>query len=176
MSTLAYFLAKLLVDIPRIVIGAACYTLAVASFFPYRQSIINLYTIILMIYLTSFSMGYWISTAFSITKAGLIGVGFSLLWALALSGVSPSLYEVRSYSPLTSWLWTISAPRWALEAFWLSELQKRPWVEKDFDEKWNNGFIKNNFFNDLIMMAIIWIAWSILSFLGLKLFKRSKQK
>jgi hypothetical protein len=86
MSAIPYFLAKLIVDIPRIFFGALFFAIALALFFPYRESWGALFGLILLLYFVSFAMGYWISTAFPMQKASLIGVGFALLWALVLSG------------------------------------------------------------------------------------------
>lgn len=131
MPTIPYFLAKVIIDIPRMVMGALFFSIAVALFFPYRQSWGSLYVVILLLYFVSFGMGYWISTAFPVQKASLIGVGFALLWALVLSGVVPNYTEVvgdgtagSGYPPAVQWLWSISAPRWAVEAFWLMETAK----------------------------------------------------
>ncbi len=86
MSCIPYFAAKFAVDVPRIWLGASFFSMAVALFFPYRSAFQYIYLTIILLYFNAFAMGYWISTAFPIQKAGLIGTGFALLWALVLSG------------------------------------------------------------------------------------------
>lgn len=53
-----------------------------------------------------------------------------MLWALVLSGVVPSFADVLTFPTQTQFLWSISAPRWAIEAFWIREMAHRPWIEK----------------------------------------------
>lgn len=86
MSTLAYFLAKLIVDIPKIIIGSLFFTISLIIFFPYSQPFGYLALNVMVLYFCSFAMGYWISSAFDMARAGLVGVGFALLWALVISG------------------------------------------------------------------------------------------
>jgi hypothetical protein len=57
----------------------------------------------------------------------LIGTGFALGWGLVLSGANPKLDEVmtnESYEYIR-WIWSISAPRWEIEAIYLKELDPR---------------------------------------------------
>lgn len=72
-----------------------------------------------------------------------------------------------------TFLWAISPPRWSVEAFWLKELENRPWAEKN---KPTGGYVLNNYWTDIRMMFLIWIGWCFVSFLGLKLFNRAKQR
>ncbi|KAI8905545.1 P-loop containing nucleoside triphosphate hydrolase protein [Gorgonomyces haynaldii] len=178
MSVIPYFLAKFVVDIPRIVLGSTFYALALALFFPYRQAFVTLYILVVTIYFVSFAMGYWISTAFPLSRAALIGTGFALLWALVLSGVVPKLSEVKDpanpYPGIISWLWDVSAPRWAIEGFWLKEVDARAWDEKNEDP--TNAYVKNNYNDDVSNIVAIGFVWCLFSLLGLKLFNRSKQK
>ncbi|KAI8905546.1 hypothetical protein EDD86DRAFT_277572 [Gorgonomyces haynaldii] len=178
MSAIPYFLAKFIVDIPRIILGSTFYFLALIILFPYYQSLGYLYTVVVLLYFVSFAMGYWISTAFPLSRAALIGTGFALLWALVLSGVVPKLSEVKDsanpYPAVFAWLWDASAPRWAIEAFWLKEVEARPWKEKN--ETPANAYVKDNYYVDLKNIVLIAITWCVLAFLGLKLFNRSKQK
>ena len=68
MSTGPYFLAKVLMDIPHIILGAIFFSISAALFFPYRQSFASLFLIILMLYTAAFGMGYFISTIFPVQK------------------------------------------------------------------------------------------------------------
>ena len=166
--------AKFLIDIPRIILGASFYALAVALFFPYRQGFASLYLLILGLYFVAFAMGYWISTAFPIAKSSLLGTGFALLWALVLSGVVPSLSDVSKLPARLQWLWDISAPRWAIEGFWLKEVEIRPWIEKLSSP--SNLYVTGNYFVDVKNLFCIGLVWCVVALLGLKLFNRKKMK
>jgi ABC-2 type transporter len=134
MNTLPYYVAKNLVDIPRIVLGATSFTLSFIVFYRFRQDFFSLYALILVMYFVAFGMGYWISIIVPPQKSNIVAVAFALLWALVLSGVFPSLdkiYAVDSVYPVfLRWLWGISAPRWAIEYFWIREVNARAFVEK----------------------------------------------
>ncbi len=175
MPAIPYFLAKLIVDLPRIVGGATFFSIALILLFPYRQLFRTLYLMVLSLYFMAFMMGYWLSAAFPMSKVPLYATGFSLLWALVLSGILPSLWDVvNDYPSAVQWLWQISGPRWAIEGFWLQEIQGRPWVEK-FDEP-PNKYKAGNYGTGITNVFIIAAGWALLAFLGLKLFNREKQK
>ncbi|KAH6565656.1 hypothetical protein BASA62_007159 [Batrachochytrium salamandrivorans] len=174
MNTIPYFLAKFIVDFPRVILGGSMFFLALVLFFPYSQSAGHLYAIVICLYFNAFAMGYWISTAFPIAKSGLIATGFALLWALVLSGVLPNLNDVSDYPPFFQFFWKISAPRWSVESFWLAELQSLDWAEKN--KQPTNTYQWANSSKDLSYMLIIAVGWNVLAFLGMKLFNRTKQK
>ncbi|EGF80003.1 hypothetical protein BATDEDRAFT_37074 [Batrachochytrium dendrobatidis JAM81] len=174
MNTIPYYMAKFIIDFPRVILGGSMFFLAAVLFFPYSQSASHLYAIVICLYFNAFAMGYWISTAFPLAKSGLIATGFALLWALVLSGVLPSLDDVSGYPSFFQNFWKISAPRWAVESFWLSELQSLDWAEKN--KAPTNTYEWANNANDLSYMLIIAVGWNLFAFLGLKLFNRTKQK
>lgn len=155
MSTIPNFITKLISDLPSIILGASFYSMAVAMLFPYQQSFRSLFTIVLLSYLVSFSMGYWISTAFTMQRSALVGVGFAKLWALVFSGVSPDLYNVLEMSQYMQAFWAISPSRWFVEAFWLIETELRPWIEKT--QALGHGYFRNNFLVDLKSMLVLCI-------------------
>jgi hypothetical protein len=127
MAAIPYFLAKFLSDIPRIMLGSLMYSVALILFYPYRQLFSNLMLVIFLVYFVSYAMGYFIGIYFPLAKSSLIGTGFALLFSLVLAGEIPKLDVIRSeegYASI-SWLWDTSAPRWAIEAFWLKEIQAR---------------------------------------------------
>nr|KAJ3408247.1 hypothetical protein HK105_003233 [Polyrhizophydium stewartii] len=174
MNTIPYYLAKFIVDFPRVIIGATMFAIAVVLFFPYKQPFATLYAIIVCLYFNSFAMGYWISTAFPLAKTALIGTGFSLLWALVLSGVLPNLDDVSDFPNAAQWLWKISAARWGIEAFWLRELSALWWSEKNKDPV--NTYQWDEYPLTYRYMILIAFGWNVAAFLGLKLFNRIKQK
>ncbi|KAJ1341683.1 hypothetical protein BSLG_003705 [Batrachochytrium salamandrivorans] len=173
MNTIPYFLAKFIVDFPRVILGGSMFFLALVLFFPYSQSAGH-HAIVACLYFNAFAMGYWISTAFPIAKSGLIATGFALLWALVLSGVLPNLNDVSDYPPFFQFFWKISAPRWSVESFWLAELQSLDWAEKN--KQPTNTYQWANSSKDLSYMLIIAVGWNVLAFLGMKLFNRDQTK
>jgi hypothetical protein len=93
MRTIPYFIAKFVIDIPRIILGALFFAIALALFYPYRQSWASLFAIVGLLYFVAFALGYWISTAFPIQKASVyrililanrcwfrLNVGTSAIW------------------------------------------------------------------------------------------------
>ncbi|KAJ2998350.1 hypothetical protein HDV02_004565 [Globomyces sp. JEL0801] len=144
MSAVPYFLAKVVVDLPRMIIGAMLYSSALTIFFPYAQKFTTIYGVVQGLYFYAFAMGYALSIAVNYAKLAIYGTGMSLLWALVLSGVMPPLEDVygkqeqngtrvpgTGYPEAVSWLWNVSAPRYAIEAFWVREIQALPFDEKN---------------------------------------------
>ncbi|KAG0369711.1 hypothetical protein BGZ54_009137 [Gamsiella multidivaricata] len=142
MPTLPYYLAKILADIPRIIV--AC---------------------------------YFVSTVVSRSMFGLTGTGMSLAWALVLSGTAPRLYMVMNGNGYTyvRWIWNVSAPRWAVEAFYLKEVQ-----ERNYNELKHNVLGDTYAFEDyekaILYMVYIFLGWNAISFSLMKLLYRHKVK
>jgi ABC-type multidrug transport system ATPase subunit len=179
MSVIPYFLAKIIVDIPRVVLGSTVYSFALVMFFKYSQSFVSIYWIVLCLYFYAFALGYALSTAVPYQKFAIYGVGFSLLWALAMSGVIPALKDIfpetsedTGYPEAVRWLWYVSGSRWAIEAFYISEIKALPFVENTrnppFPYSYDNYFVATGY------MWAISFGWLILTLVGLKLFNRSK--
>ncbi|KAF9193998.1 hypothetical protein BGZ50_006843 [Haplosporangium sp. Z 11] len=177
MPTLPYYLAKILADVPRMIVAAFMYTGAFIFFFAYRQQLSSLFLVILLLYINAFAMGYFVSAVFSRPMFGLAGTGMSLSWALVLSGTAPQLYKVmnsRRYDTVR-WVWSVSAPRWGVEAFYLKEMDSRIYNE-----------VKHNLLGDtyafedyegaILSMVYIGLGWNIIAFSLMKLFNRHKAK
>jgi hypothetical protein len=181
MPVIPYFFAKVLVDIPRIILGGTMFSVALVMFFPYQQSFVTLYLIVLCLHFYAFAIGYALSNSVPYSKLSLYGTGFSLLWALVLSGVMPALWDVLPRPPSSDgypaairWLWSVSAPRWAIEAFYITEVQALPFAEKNREapHMYNYG----NFWLAIRMIWAITSGWLLIALLALKLFDRNKQK
>jgi hypothetical protein len=181
MSVIPYFFAKFIVDIPRIILGATMYSFSLVMFFAYGQSFLKLYIVVLALHFYAFALGYALSAMVPYTNYSLYGTGFSLLWALALSGVTPPLWDIVPRPPSSNgfpaairWLWDVSAPRWAIEAFYVTEVQSLPFVEKA--EQAPHTYNYDNYPTDIRNMLQITAAWLFIAILGMKLFNRAKQK
>jgi hypothetical protein len=96
------------------------------------------------------------------------------------SGDAPDLADVMSSDASAGyaagrWLWIISAPRYAIEAIYIREVQARPW-EEIATQPLSHTYKIDNFWWCFQSMALILFGWHVLAFLGLKLKDRSKQK
>ncbi|KAJ3216060.1 hypothetical protein HK099_006078 [Clydaea vesicula] len=184
MSTIPYYLGKYIIDLFRILLAGIMFSIALIIFWPYRQSWFTVLIVVEMLYLSAFPMGYFISYAFNQNSVALVGTGFSLLWALVLSGVIPTLTDVYGKNNINdvakdtafteiSWLWNISAPRHAIEAFYVKEV-----VARDFEVPANlpNLYQLDNFGGAIYAMFIIQIGWNVLAWLTIKVTNRRKQK
>ncbi|KAI8814586.1 hypothetical protein BJ742DRAFT_703938 [Cladochytrium replicatum] len=179
LHAMPYFLAKALVDLPRVVIAATMYSAALALFFPYRQRWELLLLNVMTLYLSAFGMGYVLSILCRPNQVALATTGFCLLWALVFSGVMPDLSDVMDNYGIFQYVWWASAPRWSVEAFWLLEIDARPWEEnktKKIGEEIRFKYKFGNFYNCIAYMSLIGVSWYLVAYLCLKLVDRRKQK
>ncbi|KAG0334541.1 hypothetical protein BG004_000365, partial [Podila humilis] len=152
MPTLPYYMAKILADVPRMIVA-----------------------VILFLYINAFAIGYFVSAIVSRPMFGLTGTGMSLAWALVLSGAAPHLYKVMTSSGYTSvrWIWQVSAPRWGVEAFYLKEMDSR-----DYNEIKHNSlgdfYAFSHYENSIMSMLYICLGWNVLTFALMKLLNRHK--
>jgi ABC-type multidrug transport system permease subunit len=185
MSALCYYLAKIIADIPRILIGAGTFSLALILYFPYRQNFISIVYVVLSLYIAAFSMSYLVSIIASQRSTPLVGTAVSLFYAIGLSGVIPSLDQVYGtddpgvldapfvgFPYIIRLFWTFSPPRWAIEAFWLKEIQFRPFKEKY--EQPTNQYRKESYNSTFIFIILISLMWNTFAFILLK--SRRKQE
>eukprot|EP00835_Amoeboradix_gromovi_P003549 NODE_239_length_13273_cov_0.404964.p2 type:complete len:808 gc:universal NODE_239_length_13273_cov_0.404964:12719-10296(-) len=177
MPTIPYILAKFTVDLSKIVIASLFYTLGLIMFVDYRSDFLSLALIMLSLYFVAFNFGYLFSVLFDKNSIGLVIVCNALLWSFLFGGVSPDLNEI--YNPekgygLFRLLWDYSAPRWAIEAYYIKEVTSRQWVENSLDEL-AHTYNRNNYTKSIKMMFLIGISLSILLFLAMKLKNRRNQ-
>ncbi|KAF0442646.1 putative ATP-dependent permease ADP1 [Gigaspora margarita] len=177
MRTVPYFLAKLVADIPRLLIAALMFTLAFIIFYSFKARIWQIYIIILLTYVAAWAMGYFISAVASKEKLSLVGTGFALGWGMVLSGATPKLEDVESGGTFTyiGWLWDVSAPRWAVEALYLKELEPRLWDEIK-KEPLAHTYSFNDYPQCLWNILLIAFGWAVLAFFAMKLTNRDKHK
>ena len=175
MLTVPYYIAKVCADIPRIIIAGIMSSLAISYMFNIVGSFTKWLLLIEVLYASTFSLGYFVSILFPQGQTPLLCAGFALLFALVLSGATPSLEKVYS-DPLMSkfaFIWDTSAARWATEAIWIEEVKASAF-------SWNaplvNHYQWDNFYPALGYIIIISLGWNIATFFCLKLIHRSKQK
>ncbi|KAJ3217020.1 hypothetical protein HK099_005623 [Clydaea vesicula] len=176
MSTIAYYLGKFILDVPRMLLAGVVYSMALTVFWPYKQSFYLLLLIVELLYFVAFPMGYFISWTVKKSSVPLAGVGFALLWAIVLNGITPSLTDLSKSTIAKSyfyWLWIISAPRQAIEAFWLNETKARGFL---LPKTAPNTYVYGEQDFNYLMIFFIQVGWNVLSFLCLKLLYRRQQK
>ncbi|KAI9100561.1 hypothetical protein DFS34DRAFT_592447 [Phlyctochytrium arcticum] len=177
MSALPYFLAKWIADFPRMILATVMFTLALAIFLPFREQLYELSALILVLYFASFSMGYFLAAVLKPSSVALATTGFVLLWSLFFGGVNPSLRTVEGeyFYALIRWLWSLSAPRWGIEAYYIKETEARPWDELK-TQPLNHTYDRNAWGSSLLNVVFIGLGWAFLAIVGLKLANRQKQK
>jgi len=168
--TISYYLAKVVADIPRIIIAAIMFTTAFVLFFPYNSSFRLLYLVILALYFCAFAMGYFLSVIFDKKIVALASTGFSLAWALVLSGVIPDYNNFKD--SFYAFLWKLSPSRWAIELFWLKEVDE---FIDDIDIL-PHSYSKDTWPDGFIYIFLITMGWHLISYLCMKLLNRQKQK
>ncbi|KAJ3124578.1 hypothetical protein HK098_000974 [Nowakowskiella sp. JEL0407] len=201
LQTFPYFMAKLIADLPRILIATVMFFCAVMLMLNLQGLMWVLLLIVFLTYVNAFAMGYFLSTFLPKSITFLFATAFALVWCLVLSGISPTLATVNSSEfpwPLIGWVWNLSAPRWAIEAYYINEAAGRPWKELQYDPKnviggavgWtepskavekqagelNYGYDSRRFVISLVAMGVIAIGWNLLALIGLKVANRRKQK
>lgn len=178
--TLPYYLAKVIADIPRIVLAGVMFSISLVVFFNERSNYFYLLFIIIMLYAVAFAMGYLLSALIPPARVALVGTGFTLAWAIVFSGDAPDLADVMrddasgAYK-VTYWIWMISAPRYAIEAIYLREVQARPWAEIR-NEPLAHTYELGQFWWCFQSMAWILLGWHVLAFFSFKLKDRAKQR
>ncbi|OUM66640.1 hypothetical protein PIROE2DRAFT_68925 [Piromyces sp. E2] len=146
--TISYYLAKVVADIPRIIVAAVMFTISFILLFPYHSNYWKIFLIVLSLYFCAFAMGYFLSVIFDRKIVALASTGFSLAWSLVLSGIIPNLSDLEGNNVLkhVKFLWSMSAPRWAIELFWLKEVEARKYIIDKYphtykSETWPIGFL-----------------------------------
>ncbi|KAI9223239.1 hypothetical protein BC828DRAFT_376433 [Blastocladiella britannica] len=180
MPTLPYFAAKVVVDIPRIVLAGVWFCVGVMFMWPNRGPWVEILGVITALYYSAFSMGYFISTVALNSSIGVMATSASLLWALVLGGVIPSLAEVQEstsvYFPF-SFLWSLSAPRYAIEAIYLSDVRGRPWEELADQSTYEpQGYSRDGYLPAIANILVIGMLWQVAALAGMKLTRRDRQK
>ncbi|KAG9323700.1 hypothetical protein KVV02_008118 [Mortierella alpina] len=177
MPTLPYYLAKILADVPRMLVAACMYTGAFIFYFAYRERLSELFLVILLLYVNAFALGYFVSSVVNRSMFGLTGTGMSLAWALVLSGAAPHLYQVMNNHEYAyvRWVWDVSAPRWGVEAFYLKEMEKRMFNELKHNML-GDTYAFEHYETAILSMMYIALGWNVIAFAMMKLLNRHKVK
>lgn len=110
-----YFFGKWIADFPRVFFSAVFFYLAFSSRFQdTNTNATRMFILVLCFYWFSFSMGYVVSQIVTMKNAALTGVLTALIFAVGLSGMNPTMKDVRDKPAGQQWLWTISGPRFVI--------------------------------------------------------------
>ncbi|KAJ3014597.1 hypothetical protein HKX48_005071 [Thoreauomyces humboldtii] len=177
MPTLPYFFAKWTADLPRMILASIMFTSSLVLLCPYHSELWDIAVLVATLYFAAFSMGYFLSAMLRPPSVPLATTGFVLLWAMLLGGATPDFLDVQTKSMYDAfrWLWSISAPRWTIEAWYIKEAVARPWAELH-DLPLGHAYDRNNYGTALTNVVLIGIGWAVLAIVGLKLVNREKQK
>jgi hypothetical protein len=115
-----YFFGRWIANFPRIVLSALFFFFSFSIRFSNTGSALGLYQIVLMLYWFGYSLGYVVSQLVPIKHAALLGVVLALVFAVGFAGANPSVAAVGEKPAYERWVWSLSGPRWALEAFYIN--------------------------------------------------------
>jgi len=177
LPTIPYFLAKVTMDFPKMVMDAALFMLGLTAGYSITGSSDILYALLLMLYWVGYSFGYLISITSTPRNRALYCVLFSMMWTLVFSGAVVSLNNIQEeYSDGLAWIWSISYARWGLEVWYVNEVSFYDYLAgmgPNFDQlKYNTGSMRSN----LWIMFALGLFWQFVTFLLMKLFNRDKVK
>lgn len=115
-----YFFGRWIANFPRIFFSAVFFFFSFSIKFSNTGSALGLFQIILMLYWFGYSLGYVVSQLVPIKHAALLGVVLALVFAVGFAGANPNMNAVRDKPKSVQWIWALSGPRWALEAFYIN--------------------------------------------------------
>lgn len=186
LMTVPYFFAKWLADLPRMVAAACFFWLALNVRFQGTAPPRETFLIVLMLYWFGWSLGFIISQAVNIRKAALTGVLVSLVFAIGISGVNPALSDVKEYPPLKQLPWKLSGPRWAIEAFYISQvayykevpsgpLEGDDYIDIDSGLE-DKGYVEDNYWTDISTMLALGAGYGVVALILMNRCYRDKKK
>ena len=187
LSTVAYFMGKMLVDVLRLVIAAASFFVGFLMMYTTQGSYADLFTVILGYYTFGWALGYMLSVVFPVESAPMTGVAASVIWCILFGGVTPSLREVNdaagTYNNL-KFLWDLSAPRWFNEAYYINEVSyygKNPLNESAPYVNLTTAYLshdydKDNFNTGIGYGYLLAVGWAVLSLIVMLITNADKKK
>ena len=110
----------------------------------------------------------------------------SLVFAVAISGVNPALADVKQDPPAQQIPWKLSGPRWAIEAFYVSQVayyktvpsgplegEKYVNIQSGLSDK---GFVEDNYWTDILTMFALGLGYAALALVCMSRCYREKKK
>lgn len=116
LRSIPYFFGKWIADFPRVFLSCSFFYLAFSSRFQdTNTNATRMFILVLVFYWFSFSMGYLVSQLVTMKNTALTGVLCALIFAVGLSGINPTMQEVRDKPVAQQRFWSISGPRYIFE-------------------------------------------------------------
>ncbi|GAB5362693.1 hypothetical protein AAMO2058_000819800 [Amorphochlora amoebiformis] len=176
LNTIPYFLAKISLDLPRMVLDSLLFWFGIRAGYVSLGSQTDFFGFIFMNYWVGYSMGYFLSMVAEPRNRSLYAVIFAMMWTLIFSGVVVSLPNVEEeYTKGLSWIWDVSPTRWGTEAFYVNEIKYYDYLNigPDLDLK---DYKTGNIGKAFGAMFGIGLFWQFITFLLIKLLNRDKRK
>eukprot|EP00002_Diphylleia_rotans_P014506 TRINITY_DN2829_c0_g1_i1.p1 TRINITY_DN2829_c0_g1~~TRINITY_DN2829_c0_g1_i1.p1 ORF type:complete len:902 (+),score=195.71 TRINITY_DN2829_c0_g1_i1:75-2780(+) len=176
LNPFSYFFAKIMSDIPRLLLAGSCFFLAYVLVFSPSGAMYELYGLMLALYYAGFGCGYFVSQLVHPEAASMVGVAFALVWSIVFSGTNPRLKSVPDeYGESSMFLWDISYARWGVEAFYV--LNIKPFDHEDLSSAlriWSYDL--DNYGKCILNILGIGTMWRMISLVMLLAKDRQKKK
>ena len=187
LSTVAYFMGKMLVDVLRLVIAAAMFFVGFLMMYSTQGSYNDLFTVILGYYTFGWALGYILSMAVPVESAPMAGVAAAVIWCILFGGITPSLREVNDekgvYNDLR-FLWDLSGPRWFNEAYYINEIsyygknplnESAPYVNLTTAYSMHD-YDQDNFDASIGYGYLLAVGWAVLSLIVMMITNLDRKK
>mmetsp|Transcript_29077 Transcript_29077/g.40223 ORF Transcript_29077/g.40223 Transcript_29077/m.40223 type:complete len:727 (-) Transcript_29077:189-2369(-) len=176
LPVLPYFFAKVLADLPKAGLAGILTTVLFFVQFFTVGSAGNVFGLLIAIYFCFFAQGYFLSILLPYGAIPLIGVVWTLFWAIAFGGTVTSLSDRDSLDPFLQWLFQMSPFRWGNEAFYINEINFYADYLDVQDRLDFYGYNLDNFTIDIGAIMLIGLFYWGLTILALKMTGRDKMK
>eukprot|EP00762_Andalucia_godoyi_P001573 ANDGO_00205.mRNA.1 ABC transporter G family member 24 len=172
MRTFPYYLSKAIAELPRIGFAALFFELAFLGIYETTVNVMVLYAIALLLYANGVAIGYVLTALIGVGLTPLFAVVLTLLFSTALSGTTTALPAV---DPHWMWLYDISYARWAVNAYYVLEVQNYDFydVERGYEAY---GYHSDDIPRCLGYMTLIALGWYTVAYMIMIMSNRSKKK
>eukprot|EP00762_Andalucia_godoyi_P002605 ANDGO_03316.mRNA.1 Putative white-brown complex homolog protein 30 len=173
-SALAYYVGKLLADLPLLAVCCLVYVSAFYTIMSPRGHFWNHYACAVCIEYTVFGLSYLISLVVKRDNAALVALVVTSTWGTT-SGIAVSVKDLGIFG-------TLSYPRWAGEAVYVTELRldqmssQQEQAVRYYVEHFAYNYDLDEFPKDLLMLIMFGTVFRFLTYIVLKLADRHKQR
>lgn len=181
LSTTPYFVAKVIVDIPRILIASMFFYAAMSLQLADLSDDGQLFWLIFFMFWAAFALGYFTTLCVGYKSASLTGVLVALLMAISLGGTNPTVADIKDYPIPIKWIWSASPIRWANEAYEVSQLKHFQTYKSEqymnIDVTLNDwGFNVDNYDRNVINIFICGLVWNFVTMVLMVVWNADKKK
>ena len=169
----AYYVGKMISAIYRYTLSALHFSAVLYYMATPQQSYTTVYIIFLGLFFNVYGMANVVGTFVRRENATLIAA-IATLFSSILSGFAPTLREVRNWGLL--WFWDMQFARWAIEAFYASEVVIYKGLFNIDNGAAIYGFTLGRVPFDFAMLFTIGFVYQVLGFVFLIIINRDKQR